>query len=149
MATGVRPPKINIVILSGRLTRDGEIFATQSGLTKLTMRIAVDQSVKTKTGEWKDDAFFLDCIAWKELAERGKDKARKGVAVVVEGRLSSRDYEKDGQKRTVFEVVANRLQFLSSIESSSSKSASPRPGGESMGSAPAGGEPADIEEVPF
>ena len=143
---GVRPPKINIVILSGRLTRDGEIFATQSGLTKLTMRIAVDQSVKTKTGEWKDDAFFIDCIAWKELAERGKDKARKGVAVVVEGRLSSRDYEaKDGQKRTVFEVVANRMQFLSPSESQ--QSASPHSSGEPMGS-PSGGS-ADIEEVPF
>lgn len=140
---GVRPPKINIVILSGRLTRDGEMFATQSGLSKLTMRIAVDQSTKLKTGEWKDDAFFLDCIAWKELAERAKDKAKKGVAVVVEGRLSSRDYEKDGVKRTIFEVVANRLQFLSSTEDF--KSASPK--GESMGS-PAG-DSADIEEVPF
>lgn len=147
MAVGVRPPKINIVILSGRLTRDGEIFATQSGLTKLTMRIAVDQSVKLKTGEWKDEAFFIDVIAWKEMAERGKDKARKGVAVVVEGRLSSRDYEKDGQKRTVFEVVANKLQFLSAADSSassSSESASPRRG-ESMGSS----DSADIEEVPF
>lgn len=147
MAVGVRPPKINIVILSGRLTRDGEIFSTQSGLTKLTMRIAVDQSVKLKTGEWKDEAFFIDVIAWKEMAERGKDKARKGVAVVVEGRLSSRDYEKDGQKRTVFEVVANKLQFLSAADSSgasSSESASPRRG-ESMGSS----DSADIEEVPF
>lgn len=144
---GVRPPKINIVVLSGRLTKDGEIFATQSGLTKLTMRLAVDQSTKTKTGEWKDDAFFLDIVAWKELAERSKDKARKGTAVVVEGRLSSRDYEKDGQKRTVFEVVANRLQFLSSAEGESFKSASPR--GESMGSPSTGGDSADIEEVPF
>jgi len=146
VATGVRPPKINIVVLSGRLTRDGEIFATQSGLTKLTMRVAVDQSVKLKTGEWKDEAFFIDVIAWKELAERGKDKARKGVAVVIEGRLSSRDYEKDGQKRTVFEVIANRLQFLSSTESSSSsESASPRSRDESKGSS----DSADIEEVPF
>lgn len=145
MAVGVRPPKINIVLLAGRLTRDGEMFATQSGLTKLTMRIAVDQSVKTKTGEWKDDAFFIDVIAWKELAERGRDKAKKGVAVVVEGRLSSRDYEKDGQKRTVFEVVANRIQFLSPSESQ--PASSPRSGGESMGS-PAG-DSADIEEVPF
>lgn len=146
MATGVRPPKINIVVLSGRLTKDGEMFATQSGLAKLTMRLAVDQSTKTKTGEWKDEAFYIDCIAWKEMAERGKDKAKKGVAVVVEGRLSSREYEKDGQKRVVFEVVANRLQFLSSTDAASSQSASPRSGGESMGS-PSG--PADIEEVPF
>jgi single-strand DNA-binding protein len=147
MAAGVRLPEINFVLLAGRVTRDGEIFVTQSGLTKLTVRMAVNRRVKdSKTGEWKDDAFYIDCIAWKEMAERAKDKAKKGVAVVVEGRLTSRDYEgKDGQKRTIFEVMANRLQFLSSTEAG--QSASPRSGGESMGS-PAG-DSADIEEVPF
>jgi single-strand DNA-binding protein len=143
--TGVRLPEINLVLLAGRVTRDAEIFVTQSGMTKLTVRIAVNRRVKdSKSGEWKDDVFYIDCVAWKEMAERAKDKAKKGAAVVVEGRLTARDYEKDGQKRTVFEVMANRLQFLSSTESS--ESASPRGRGESM--APASGA-ADIEEVPF
>ena len=149
MAAGVRLPEINFVLLAGRVTRDGEIFVTQSGMTKLTIRIAVNRRVKdSKTGEWKDDAFYIDCVAWKEMAERAKDKAKKGVPVVVEGRLTARDYEKDGQKRTIFEVMANRMQFLSSADAApSSQSASPRSGGESMGS-PAG-DSADIEEVPF
>ena len=143
---GVRLPEINFVLLSGRVTRDAELFVTQSGLAKLTVRIAVNRRVKDgKTGEWKDDVFYIDCVAWKEMAERAKDKAKKGVAMVVEGRLISRDYEdKSGQKRTVFEVMANRMQFLSSLEEL--KSASPR-SSESMG-APAGNS-ADIEEVPF
>jgi single-strand DNA-binding protein len=147
VATGVRLPEINFVLLSGRVTRDAELFVTQSGMAKLTVRIAVNRRVKdSKTGEWKDDVFYIDTVAWKEMAERAKDKAKKGVACVVEGRLVSRDYEKDGQKRTVFEVMANRLQFLSSLEDF--KSASPR--GESMGSpSPSGGDSADIEEVPF
>jgi len=147
-AAGVRLPEINFVLLAGRVTRDAELFVTQSGMTKLTVRIAVNRRVKdSKTGEWKDDAFYIDCVAWKEMAERAKDKAKKGVALVVEGRLTSRDYEaKDGQKKTVFEVMANRMQFLSSTEAVG-QSASPRQGGESMGS-PAG-DSADIEEVPF
>ena len=150
MAAGVRLPEINFVLLAGRVTRDAEIFVTQSGLTKLTVRIAVNRRVKdSKTGEWKDDAFYIDCVAWKEMAERAKDKAKKGVALVVEGRLTSREYDgKDGQKRTVFEVMANRMQFLSSTEDFKSASPAPRSGGgESMGSS--AGDSADIEEVPF
>ena len=144
--SGVRLPEINFVLLSGRVTRDGEIFVTQGGLTKLTVRIAVNRRVKDgKSGEWKDDAFFIDCVAWKEMAERAKEKAKKGVAVIVEGRLTGRDYEKEGQKRTVFEVMVNRMQFLSSTESSESASARPR--AESKGSPSA--DSAEIEEVPF
>ena len=45
--------------------------------------------VKTKTGEWKDDAFFIDVIAWKEMADRNKDKARKGVPVVVDNTFAT------------------------------------------------------------
>lgn len=145
--TGVRLPEINISILSGRVTRDAEIFVTQSGMTKVTIRIAVNRRVKdAKTGEWKDDTFFIDCVAWRELAERSKDKAKKGVACVVEGRLSAREYEaKDGQKKSIFEVQANRIQFLTAGGDAGSAGAAPAK------SASAGGASSDesLEEVPF
>ena len=151
MPTGIRLPEINFIVLAGRATRDGEHFVTSAGTQKTTIRMAVSRRYKdAKSGEWKEQAFFIDVVVWGQAAERAKDRAKKGVALTVEGRLASRDYEDNGgQKRTVFEVIANRLQFLSSTESPSSESASPRPGGESMGSAPKGGESADIEEVPF
>lgn len=138
--SGVRLPEINFVLLAGRITRDSEMFVTQSGLTKCTMRIAVNRRVKdAKTGEWKDDAFYIDVVAWRELAERAKDRAKKGVAVVVEGRLTARDYEdKSGQKRSVFEVMANRIQFLSQTGSEAPSKASGVPS-----------ESEAIEEVPF
>lgn len=140
-ATGVRLPELNVVVLSGRVTRDAEIFMTQSGLTKATVRIAVNRRVKdSKTGEWKDDVFYVDVIAWKELGERSKERAKKGVAVIVEGRLACREYEdKSGQKRTVFEVMANRIQYLSATGAGESegRSGAPTSGSES------------IEEVPF
>ena len=145
---GVRLPELNFVLLSGRVTRDSELFVTQSGIAKCSIRIAVNRRVKdSKTGEWKDDVFYIDIVAWKELAERSKDKAKKGAALTVEGRLSCREYEDktSGQKRTSFEVMANRIQFLT-----------PAPGAAEAGakaeaSADAG-TPANadsIEEVPF
>ena len=141
---GVRLPEINFVLLSGRVTRDAELFVTQSGIPKCSIRIAVNRRVKdAKTGEWKDDVFYIDVVAWKDLAERSKDKAKKGVALTVEGRLTSREYDDktSGQKRTSFEVMANRIQFLSLVGGAEAEG---QPKGEA---APAGAE--SIEEVPF
>lgn len=142
--TGVRLPEINSVILSGRVTRDAEMFFTPSGVGKCTMRIAVNRRVKdAKTGEWKDDVFYINVVAWRELADRSKDRAKKGVPVVVEGRLTCREYEdkKSGQKRETFEVMANRIQYLSAAEA----------GGASASKAEAApaAESESIEEVPF
>ena len=146
--TGVRLPEINVVVLSGRVTRDAELFFTQGGTAKLTVPIAVNRRVKdAKSGEWKDDAFFIDTIAWKELAERSKDKAKKGAPVVVEGRLQGRKYEdKSGQQRSVMEVVANRMQFLA-IAGERATAAAPGEAGVAEGGASAGS--GDLEEVPF
>lgn len=143
--TGVRLPDINFVLLAGRVTRDAEVFVTQSGMTKCTVRIAVNRRVKdAKTGEWKDDTFYIDVVAWRELAERSKERAKKGVALTVEGRLSCREFEdKSGAKRSVFEVTANRIQFLTAAGESPAapaKAAAPGSGA---------GDAESLEEVPF
>ena len=146
---GVRLPELNFVLLSGRVTRDAELFVTQSGVAKCSMRIAVNRRVKdAKTGEWKDDVFYIDIVAWRELAERSKDRAKKGAAVVVEGRFSMREYEDktSGQKRSAFEVMANRIQFLSPAPGS--PEAAGQDGAQGKAEAPAAGAES-IEEVPF
>ena len=142
MSLGVRLPEINTILLSGRLTRDPEVFFTQSGIAKCSFSIAVNRRVKdSKTGEWKDDVFFMPVVVWREQAERCKDKLRKGSPVYVEGRLRGREYEdKSGQKRSVLEVEASRIQFLA------------LPTGEAKeGSAPKTEDAASeqLEEVPF
>jgi single-strand DNA-binding protein len=145
MSAGVRLPEINAVLLSGRLTRDPEVFFTQSGIAKCSFSIAVNRRVKdSKTGEWKDDVFFMPIVVWREQAERCKDKLRKGSPVYVEGRLRGREYEdKSGQKRSVLEVEANRIQFLAMAS----------PGEGKAGPAAKADEPAaaseQLEEVPF
>lgn len=142
-AAGVRLPEVNVLVVSGRIVRDGEQTFTQGGTSKCVMRIAVNRRIKdSKTGEWKDEAFFIDVIAWRELADRSKDKAKKGTPVLVEGRLSGREYEKDGQKRSAFEIVANRIQFLAKAAAEGPAS----PAGESPDES---GGKTNLEEVPF
>jgi single-strand DNA-binding protein len=145
-AAGVRLPAVNVLVVSGRIVRDGELTFTTGGAGRCLMRIAVNRRVKdSKTGDWKDDTFFIDVVAWRELAERSKDRAKKGTPVLVEGRLSGREYEKDGQKRSAFEIVANRIQFLAKAAAEGPASPEPHAG---EGTDEGGGK-TNLEEVPF
>ncbi len=145
-AAGVRLPEINFIVLAGRATRDVEHSTTTTGKSRAIVRIAVNRRVKDpKSGEWKDQAFFIDVVIWGEAADRAKDRAKKGVALTVEGRLACREWEDNsGQKRTSFEVVANRVQFLSQPGdgAEAGKPEKTQSRGESAGEA-------EIEEAPF
>ncbi|MBI4386298.1 MAG: single-stranded DNA-binding protein [Elusimicrobia bacterium] len=147
MSAGVRLPELNLALLNGRLTRDPEIFFTGGGVAKCSFSIAVNRRIKdAKTSEWKDDVFYMPVVVWREQGQRCKDKLRKGSPVSVEGRLRSRDYEdKSGQKRTVVEVEARRVQFLSTVSASASgeTTASVQKGEDSSA------EAESLEEVPF
>ena len=144
MSAGVRMPEINSILLSGRLTRDPEVFFTQAGIAKCSFSIAVNRRVKdSKTGEWKDDVFFMPIVVWREQAERCKDKLKKGSPVYIEGRLRGREYEdKTGQKKSVLEVEASRVQFLALASSGEGKEAPAK-------AEPAAGPADQLEEVPF
>ncbi len=144
MSAGIRLPEMNLVLLNGRLTRDPELFFTSGGAAKCSFSIAVNRRVKdAKTSEWKDDTLFMPVVVWREQAERCKEKLKKGSPVHVEGRLAGREYEdKSGQKRSVLEVIATRVQFLSPVSDSGGGESAPKSEAEPS----AGG---DLEEVPF
>jgi len=147
--SGLRLPEQNQVMLTGRLTRDPDIFFTQQGTAKCFFSIAVNQSYKDKaSGEWKEQTSFVPVVVWREAAQRCKERLRKGSPVHVEGRLRSRDFEdkKTGSKRTVLEVEARRVQFLATEEKESSAAAA-APAQGAGAEETAGG--AEIEEVPF
>jgi single-strand DNA-binding protein len=104
----------NHIVLVGRLTRDPEIRYVQSGTAVTSFSIAVNR--RTKQGE---EAMFVDIVAWdgpnRKLAEICNTYLKKGMTVLVDGRLSIRSYEtKDGEKRKATEVVANDMQMLDS-----------------------------------
>ncbi len=104
----------NHVVLVGRLTRDPEIRYVQNGNAVTSFSLAVNR--RTKQG---DEAMFVDIVAWdganRKLAEICNTYLRKGMNVLVEGRLSIRSYEtKEGEKRKATEIVASDMQMLDS-----------------------------------
>jgi single-strand DNA-binding protein len=104
---------LNKVFLIGNLVRPPELRYTPSGTAVADLRIAVNRSFTTQTGEKRDDTCFLTIVVWGKQAEACGEYLDKGRPIMVEGRLQTREWEtKDGQKRNVVEVVADRVQFL-------------------------------------
>lgn len=95
---------MNNVSISGRLTSDVEVRKTQSGLSVAAFTVAVQKD--------KDHADFINCVAWRASADFLGQYTHKGDMVGVMGRLSTRDYERDGHKVYVTEVTADRVEIL-------------------------------------
>lgn len=103
---------VNLTILSGGLTKDPELTTTSNGLSKLQFTLAVDRPY-TKNGEKETDFFTI--IAWRTLADNCYKYLKKGSRCTVIGSIQTRSYEaKDGTKRYVTEILADRVEFLSS-----------------------------------
>ena len=102
---------LNKIFLMGRLARDPELRRTQTGTPVASFRLAVDRDFKDKaTGERATD--WIDVVAWRQTAEFVSRYFTKGRMAVVEGRLQMRDWtDKDGNKRTTAEVVADNVYF--------------------------------------
>ncbi|MFA5097745.1 MAG: single-stranded DNA-binding protein [Candidatus Margulisiibacteriota bacterium] len=103
----------NRVFLIGNLTRDPEVRYTTSGLPVAKFAIAVNRpKSKKSSADEKGEVDFINIVAWRRLAEICKEYLKKGRPVAIEGRLQIREYEKDGQKRSFSEVVADNMQML-------------------------------------
>ena len=113
---------MNKVILMGRMTRDIELRYTQSGKAVGQFALALD---KYANGEKSAD--FINCVAWEKTAETIKNYCGKGRQILVEGRLQSRSYEKDGQKRYITEVVVSHMEFCGSKKAKAATKPKRRP----------------------
>ena len=102
---------LNRIIIMGRLVADPELRTTPGGVTVATIRLAVDRDFRNKqTGERETD--FISVVAWRQTAEFVSRYFAKGRMAVVEGRLQIRPYtDRDGNKRTAAEVVAENIYF--------------------------------------
>lgn len=102
---------LNKIFLQGRLVADPELRHTPSGVAVASLRLAVDRDFKDReTGEKKAD--FINVVAWRGTAEFISRFFTKGRMALVEGRLQIRDYtDRDGNKRTAAEVVADNVYF--------------------------------------
>jgi single-strand DNA-binding protein len=109
----LRLAELNRVFMIGRLTKDPEIRQTTNGTPVTNFSIAINRRYKNANGEWKDETTFVGIVAWQKLAELCKQYLTKGRAVLVEGKLQTHSWEtEDGQKRSLIEVRADRIEFL-------------------------------------
>ncbi|WP_329757553.1 single-stranded DNA-binding protein [Acidaminococcus intestini] len=102
---------MNKIILLGRLVRDPEVRVTPTERTVCTFTLAVDRPFTAKNGQYEAD--FINIVTWNKTAELCGNSLLKGQRALVEGRLQIRSYDdKDGQKRRLAEVIADRVEFV-------------------------------------
>jgi single-strand DNA-binding protein len=159
---------VNKVILVGRLGRDPETRYTGGGQAVANFSLATDESYKDRNGERQKRTEWHRITAWGKLAEICQQYLKKGTMVYIEGRIQSREWQdKEGQKRTSYDIVANTMKMLSSRgDAAAAASAGGMGGGASRGgedmdqSAPpeesygggagqAGGPEISDEDIPF
>ena len=114
---------MNVVCLLGRLTATPELKTTQGGVSVTSFSVAVDRTYQPKGAEQRQ-ADFINCVAWRNTAEFICRYFQKGQRIALQGSLQSRNYnDKDGNRRTVFEVVIDNAFFA---ESKGNGAAAPR-----------------------
>lgn len=144
-----------LITVVGNLTDDPELRFTPSGAAVANFTVAsTPRNFDKNTNEWVDgEAMFLRCSIWRQAAENVAESLQRGMRVVVQGRLKSRSYEdREGQKRTVFEIevdeVGPSLKFATAKVNRTSRQGGG--GGYSQGGgAPAGGQSAPRQDDPW
>jgi single-strand DNA-binding protein len=134
----VAASNINVVVITGNLTRDPELRSTPGGTSVCKLRVAVNSRRKDgQTGNWVDKPNYFDVTVWGAQGENCANYLSKGRPVAVEGRLDWREWEdKDGNKRQSVEIIANSVQFLGSRDG----------GGNGNGFTPQSDTPADTSD---
>ncbi len=131
---------INVVVITGNLTKDPELRSTGGGTPVCEMRVAVN-SRRKEGQEWVDKPNYFDVVVFGAQGENCSTYLSKGRPVAVEGRLDWREWEaKDGSgKRQAVQIVANSVQFLGSRDGSGG-------GGNGNGFTPSSDVPADTSD---
>ena len=113
---------MNNISLVGRITVEPELKQTQNGISVTSFSIAVDRPGSQDTTD------FIPVVAWRQTAEFVCKYFRKGQRIGLTGKLTSRKYEdRDGNKRTAYEVVADRVEFVESKPKADSLDVSAEP----------------------
>ncbi len=103
---------LNQVVLVGRLVKDPELIETETNKKVSRVTLAIPRSFKNMDGEYETD--FIRCILWDVVAKSAVEYCKKGDIVGIKGRIQSSVVEKDDEKKYYFDVIAERVTFLSS-----------------------------------
>lgn len=133
---------LNKVMLIGNLGRDPEVRYTASGQAVASFNLATTEKFKNRNGDWEERTEWHRVTLWARLAEIAGEYLSKGKTVYIEGRLQTREYEKDGIKRYTTEIVGEKMQMLS-------PKGERRGGGDSYSAPPSGGTSGGYEPPPF
>ncbi|MAT38022.1 MAG: single-stranded DNA-binding protein [Ectothiorhodospiraceae bacterium] len=105
---------LNKVQIIGNVGRDPELRMTQSGVPVATFSVATNESYKGQDGNLVDRTEWHNVVAWRRLAEILAEYLKKGSKVYIEGKLQTRNYEKEGQTHYRTEIVVDEFVFLDS-----------------------------------
>jgi single-strand DNA-binding protein len=108
---------VNKVILVGNLGKDPEVRHLEGGTTVASFTLATTESYKDKAGQRIDQTEWHNVVVWRGLAEVAEKYLKKGSSIYLEGKLRTRSYDKDGQKRYATEIVADTFTMLGKKES--------------------------------
>lgn len=103
---------VNQVAVTGNLTRDVELRATQGGTAVLSFGIAVNDRRKNASGQWEDVPNFFECVTFGNRATALADILTKGMKVAIAGKLHYSSWEKDGQKHSKVDIIANDVELM-------------------------------------
>lgn len=120
--------ELNVVMMIGRLTRDPELRATPGGKPVATLSLALNRRYKTRDGESREEATFVDVTTWDRLAENCAKFLRRGSTAHVTGRLKQQSWsdKATGEKRSKLTIEAEDVQFLDRPAGDSGGSPAPR-----------------------
>jgi single-strand DNA-binding protein len=140
----VAASNINVVVITGNLTKDPELRSTGGGTTVCELRVAVNSRRKDgSTGQWVDKPNYFNVVVFGAQGDNCANYLSKGRPVAIEGRLDWREWEaKDGSgKRQAVQIVANSVQFLGSRDGGGGGG-----GGNGNGFTPQSDTPADTSD---
>lgn len=103
---------INNVVVVGNLTRNVELRSTASGTPVLSFGIAVNDRRKNASGQWEDVPNFFECVTFGNRATALSDILTKGMKVAIAGKLHYTSWEKDGQKHSKVDIIANEIELM-------------------------------------
>jgi len=107
---------LNQVVLVGRLVRDPELKVSENKKKFTTITLAVPRSYKNQNSEYDTD--FIDCRLWSVVADNANEFCKKGDLLGVKGRIETRVYETEEEKKYIMEIIAEKITFLSNKKNS-------------------------------
>ena len=138
---------LNQVTLFGRLTKDPDLRYSQSGMANVYITIAVDRGMSREKREQaqvnnQPTADFIACKAFGKTAEMIGNYFHKGNRILVEGRIQTGSYDKDGQRVFTTDIIVNRVHFVESASENTGQANTPE-------LAEDGYYPVNQENIPF